>query len=51
MNALVFFGWWFGLSLIAGVGVGRLLGRAALATVTARSLESAQPVIGSRAVR
>jgi len=28
MNALVLIGWWFGLSLVAGVALGRLLERA-----------------------
>ena len=35
MNALVFIGWWWGLSLVAGVGVGRMLGRAAPTTAPA----------------
>jgi hypothetical protein len=38
MNALVFFGCWFGFSLVAGVGVGRFLGRIRPATVPAEGV-------------
>jgi len=52
MNVLDLIAWWFALSLVAGLGLGRLLDRAEMATVPVeRNVGCGAKVTGSPAVR